>query len=88
MKLFPENITSTQYIYDPSKDGEIYGYGQFLSKLPLYLKDSEEKDKLVGMADNVINTNWSNSQNYLNSLKRLDTEISNHIATNENPFLL
>jgi len=86
--LLPDKNTSLQYFYTSGKEEEVYGFGNYLHKITQYMKDSEDRWKLESQIYNAQNTEWPSVEAYEKSLKRCETQISNHISINENPFIL
>ena len=86
--LAPEHSRPLGYVFDPKKETEIYGYGDFLRKTVEYLKDHPEKVKLQGRANNLQNTSWCSSEPYLKAIQRLDKDVADFVAIHQNPFIL
>ena len=89
MKLLPENPQTLGYPYNPNDFTEIYYFGDFLRKTSEFLKDDDEKKwELVCRATDVQSKDYPSTEIYRQTLTRLEREISDHLGTHEDPFIL
>lgn len=87
MKLLSD-AQSLGYIHDSNDFTETYFFGDYMRKTTHFMKDSDEKWKLLCKATDIQNTDWPSLEAYRKHLLSLERDIAVHISTNENPFLL
>jgi hypothetical protein len=89
MKLIAENPPFLQYIVkDPNDAAEVWYYGDYLRKITMYMKDSQDAQILHCEIDKTQNTEWPTTEIHAKALKRCENDIRNYIGTNEKPFIL
>lgn len=86
--ILPENQQTTNYVYDPQDFTKTYYYSDFLRKTSEFLKDGEEKDKLVCRAHDIQSKEYPSLELYNKALEQFDKELSKHIGTHESPFII
>jgi hypothetical protein len=90
MKLFSTNPNVIEY-NTPSTGSEFldtWKKGDFLKKTAHYLEDSLEKDLLVCKIAEVQEKEWPSVEIYQKKIDNYSRELSNHIGTHEDPFII
>ena len=87
--ILPEKPQTLGYVYDPVDFTKVWYFGDFLRKVPTYLKEEDPKKwEFICRATDIQNTNWTELEAYNKSLLNFEKDLANHIAINNNPFLL
>lgn len=87
MKLLSDQ-QSLDYIHNGNDFTEAYFFGDYMRKITGLMKDNDEKWKLLCTATNIQNTDWASLDAYRQRLLALEKDITTHISTHENPFIL
>lgn len=88
MKLISDKNIDLAYYYNAKDFTEVWYYGDYLRKTTSLLKDNDEKIKLESQIVSIQNTEWPSLEAYHASLNDYKKNISNHIGTNEDPFII
>lgn len=98
MKLLKENPRGIEHLFDTSNFDEIYYHAEYLRRMIHYLNDSDDKWMLstrahtiqdkINPAHQLTNSKYSTIEAYLSDIKKFEDDLSNHIGTHQDPFIL
>jgi hypothetical protein len=86
--ILPEESKPLGYSYNPNDFTEVYYFGDFMRKTTHLLKDSDDKWKLACRATDIQSTEHTSLDAYRKTLQDFEKQLTNHIATNQDPFTL